>query len=224
MGQVLPLTQHRNTVHLHASTPYETHHAAPDQASLDSELLLRNAFREGPEKGMSLLFRLYYAVLCSHAVRYVSAKAIAEDIVSDIFYEFQAQSRYEIITTSFRAYLFTAVRNRAFDYVRAEMWHNTSLENADAMMANGNQSPDSIIQYEELYHDVENAINAMPLKRRQVYVMHRFEGKKYQEIANELNLSLRTIEAHLYQAMRQIRNALKDKWLPIVCAISYFGH
>ena len=45
----------------------------------------------------------------------------------------------------------------------------------------------------------------MPLKRRQIYVMHRFEGKKYQEIADELTLSLRTVEAHVYQAMRQIR-------------------
>ena len=49
--------------------------------------------------------------------------------------------------------------------------------------------------------------------------MHRFEGKKYQEIANELNLSLRTIEAHLYQAIRQIRTSLKDKWLVIVMFI-----
>lgn len=224
MGQVLPLTQHRNTVHLHASSTDETNHATPDKASWDTELLLRKAFQEGPENGMSLLFRLYYAILCSHAVRYVSAKAIAEDIVSDIFYEFQAQSRYETITTSFRAYLFTAVRNRAFDYVRAEMWHTTSLENADLMVANGNQNPDSITQFEELYHDVENAINAMPMKRRQIYVMHRFEGKKYQEIANELNLSLRTIEAHLFQAIRQIRNALKGKWLPIVWVIGCFGH
>jgi len=86
------------------------------------------------------------------------------------------------------------------------------------------QSPDSITQYEELYHDVENAINAMPLKRRQIYVMHRFEGKKYQEIATELNLSLRTIEAHLFQAMRQIRNTLKDKWLLIACIVGSLLH
>ena len=195
-----------------------------DKASWDTELFLRMAFQEGAENGMSLLFRLYYTILCSHAVRYVSSKAIAEDIVSDIFYEFQAESRYETITTSFRAYLFTAVRNRAFDYVRAEMRHTASLDNAELIPASGNQNPDSITQYEELYHDVENAINAMPLKRRQIYVMHRFEGKKYQEIANELNLSLRTIEAHLFQAIRQIRNTLKDKWLLIVGVVGYFGY
>ena len=197
---------------------------ASDKASWDTELFLRRAFQEGAENGMSLLFRFYYAILCSHAVRYVSSKAIAEDIVSDIFYEFQADLRYQTITTSFRAYLFTAVRNRAFDYVRAEMRHTASLDNAESIPASGSQNPDSITQYEELYHDVENAINAMPLKRRQIYVMHRFEGKKYQDIAIELNLSLRTIEAHLFQAMRQIRNALRDKWLLIICLAGCLGY
>jgi RNA polymerase sigma-70 factor (ECF subfamily) len=182
----------------------------------DTELFIKKTFEQNVDAGISLLFRQYYSVLCSHAVRYVSSKVVAEDIVSDIFYEFHAESRYKTVTTSFRAYLFTAVRNRAFDHVRAEMRQSLSLDTAETIPAHITQSPDSITQYEELYHDVENAINDMPLKRRQIYVMHRFEGKKYQEIADELNLSLRTIEAHLYQAIHQIRNTLKGKWLLLI--------
>jgi RNA polymerase sigma-70 factor (ECF subfamily) len=199
-----------------------TEQQSSGRGNWDNELFLRKAFEENIDHGISLLFRHYYALLCSHAVRYVPSKAIAEDIVSDIFYEFQTESRYQTITTSYRAYLFTAVRNRAFDYVRAEMRRITSLDSAELMPAYTTQSPDSITQYEELYHDVEDAINAMPVKRRQIYVMHRFEGKKYQEIADELNLSLRTVEAHLFQAIRQIRNTLKDKWLLIACLFGYF--
>ena len=183
----------------------------------DTELFIRKTFEQNINAGVSLLFQQYYAILCSHAVRYVSSKAIAEDIVSDIFYEFQKECRYQTITSSYKAYLFTMVRNRAFDYVRTEMRHTTSLDRAESVPAHTTQNPDSITQYEELYHDVEKAINDMPLKRRQIYVMHRFEGKKYQEIADELSLSLRTIESHLYQAIHQIRNTLKDKWLLIVC-------
>ncbi|MBN8824927.1 MULTISPECIES: RNA polymerase sigma-70 factor [unclassified Spirosoma] len=219
IGQVLPLRQRPELGSVYVLESEETGTPSSGKASWDNELFLRKAFQEDAERGISLLFRQYYALLCSHAVRFVSSKAIAEDIVSDIFYEFQAESRYKSITSSFRAYLFTAVRNRAFDYVRAEMRHNTSLENAELMPAHKTQSPDSITQYEELYHDVENAINAMPVKRRQIYIMHRFEGKKYQEIADELHLSLRTVEAHLFQAMRQIRNTLKDKWLLIACLV-----
>ena len=191
--------------------------------SLWQRLFLRKTFEQDSRAGISLLFRQYYSMLCSHAVRYVSSKAIAEDIVSDVFYEFQVDQRYQTVTTSFRAYLFTMVRNRAFDYVRTEMQHTTSLDKADSMPAHFTQNPDSITQYEELYHDVENAINAMPLQRRKIYVMHRFEGKKYQEIAVELNLSLRTIETHVYKAIHQIRDTLKGKWLYVQMQVSVSG-
>jgi RNA polymerase sigma factor (sigma-70 family) len=159
-----------------------------NEVVLDAESMIRKAFDTDVNAGISLLFQHYYEVLCSHAVRYVSSKEIAEDIVSDIFYEFHSQQIFLSVKTSYRAFLFTCVRNRAFDYVRLEMSRSTSLENANFLPIQNAQQPDSITQFEELYQDVEKAINEMPLKRRQIYVMHRFEGKKYQEIANELNL------------------------------------
>ncbi|MFN8343845.1 MAG: RNA polymerase sigma-70 factor [Spirosomataceae bacterium] len=186
------------------------------QIGLDTELPIRQAFEENPTTGIALLFRMYYPQLCSHALRFVSSKAIAEDLVSDIFYEFHSQGLYRSVQTSFRAYLFASIRHRAFDYVRTEMKRQTSLENAAAVSVNDAQNPDSITQYEDLYHDVQSVINSMPLKRRQIYLMNRFEGKKSHEIADELELSTRTVEAHLYQAFRQLRDTLRDKWLIVV--------
>lgn len=182
----------------------------------DTELLIRRAFEQDADAGITMLFRHYHQPLCSHAVRFVSSKEIAEDIVSDIFYEFHAGQLYQSITTSFRAFFFTAVRNRAFDYVRAEMKRSTSLDRVDAMPLTADQQPDTITQFEELYHDVEAAISAMPPKRRQVYMMHRYEGKKYSEIAAELGLSAKTVEVHMYNAIHQLRAALKDKWFVLV--------
>lgn len=222
MGHILQLPQTKEIGQPYLEDKGEASRNLSAKVSIDTELFLRKTFEQDVDAGISLLFRQYYTMLCSHAVRFVSSKAIAEDIVSDIFYEFQVNKRYLTTTTSFRAYLFTMVRNRAFDHVRSEMQHTTSLDKADLIPAHRTHSPDSITQYEELYHDVENAINAMPLKRRQIYVMHRFEGKKYQEIADELHLSLRTIEAHQYQAMRQIQTILKAKWLTILSIVGLF--
>ena len=212
MGHIKPLNVCPDIANPSLESGKEMGYSPPEKSACGNELFLRKTFEQDSRAGISLLFRQYYSMLCSHAVRYVSSKAIAEDIVSDVFYEFQVDQRYQTVTTSFRAYLFTMVRNRAFDYVRAEMQHTTSLDKADSIPAHFTQNPDSITQYEELYHDVENAINAMPLQRRKIYVMHRFEGKKYQEIAVELNLSLRTIETHVYKAIHQIRDTLKGKW------------
>ena len=177
-----------------------------------SEKLIQQAFQAGADEGIQRLFHCYHALLCSHAVRFVSSRAIAEDIVSDIFYEFHVRQLHQTITTSYRAYLFASVRNRAFDYVRREVRCNASLEQADHVSLPSAQEPDSITHYEDLYRDVEIAIDAMPVKRRQIYLMHRFEGKKTLEISGELGVSIRTVEAHLYQALRQMREQLRSKW------------
>lgn len=178
----------------------------------DSEMLLRKAFETDINQGIELMFRWYYRPLCSHAIRYVYSKEIAEDIVSDIFFKFHAEELFKNIQISYRAYLFASVRYNAFNYVKAETKRNTSIEQAEFIAAESDQQPDHISQYEELYKDVEAAVNSLPLKRRKIYIMHRFEGKKYQDIATELNLSLRTVEAHMYQALRHVRSIIKTKW------------
>ena len=212
---VRPLKQNSVVLTPHMALPM------PESALLvlDSEAMIRRAFAENANEGMTALFRHYYAALCSHAVRFVSSKAIAEDIVSDVLFEFHSQRRHEAITTSFRAYLFKSVRHRAFDYVQAELRRSGSLDKAAHLSIDPTQQPDAITQYDELYQDLQRAINALPLKRRETYLLHRFEGKKYQEIADELGLSLRTVEAHLYQAVRQIRDTLRDKWLVLAVLV-----
>lgn len=187
---------------------------------LNVEYLIRRAFATDPDAGVALLFQHYYGPLCSHAVRFVASKAIAEDLVSDLYYEFQVGKLHRTVATSFRAFLFTAVRNRAFDYVKAEMHRSTSLDRAESFPLRVDQQPDSLAQYEELYHDVERAVNSLTVKRRQVYVMHRFEGKKYAEIAVELGLSARTVEVHMYRAIHHVREFLAEKWL--VLALVFF--
>ena len=179
----------------------------------DSELFIRKAFEEDPDTGIILLFRGYYLKLCSHAARFVSSREIAEDIVSDIFLEFQLNKLHKVVTTSFRAYLYTSVRNRAFDYLKSELLRSNPLdEQSGEIPASIAFDPDSITQYEELYHDVENAVQSLPLKRRQIYLKHRFEGKKYVEIAEELGLPIRSVETLSYQATQEIRRILRDKW------------
>ena len=187
---------------------------------IDSEFQIKKAFETDIDLGFSLLFKAYYVQLCSHALRFVYSKAIAEDLVSDIFYEFHTEALYLNIKTSFRAYLYASTRNRAFDYIRREMQRQTSLENADSVSISENLQPDSITQYEDFYRDVQKTIDEMPVKRRQIYLMNRFEGKKTQEIAEELTISDRTVEAHLYQAIKFLRAALREKWLVILFMLS----
>jgi RNA polymerase sigma-70 factor (ECF subfamily) len=178
----------------------------------DAEYFIRKAFEADARQGCELLFRYYYQPLCSHAVRFLYSKTIAEDLVSEIFYQFYLKGTFKEISTSFRAYLYKAVRNRAYNYLRWESRQLTDLAAVQSMPETTSGQPDSVTQYEELYHDVENAINSLPPQCRKIYLMHRFENKKYHEIASELQLAPKTIEVQIRKASQTLRNILKNKW------------
>jgi RNA polymerase sigma-70 factor (ECF subfamily) len=187
----------------------------------DGERLIRNAFRTDARLGFELLYRRYYLPLCSHAVRFVHSKAVAEDIVSEVFCQCYARGIFERIDTSFRAYLYHSVRSRAYNYLRREMGRTTDLAGAIYRLTGDPQQPDSIIQYEELYHDLEKAINTLPLQRRKIYLMHRFENKKYAEIAAELQLATKTVEVQIRKASHFVRDLLRSKWTLLLIGIVY---
>ncbi|GEO03418.1 DNA-directed RNA polymerase sigma-70 factor [Adhaeribacter aerolatus] len=179
----------------------------------DNEAFIRQAFEVDPRQGCELLFHHYYQSLCSHAVRFLYAKAIAEDIVSEIFYQFYKKETYKQITSSYRAYLYKAVRNSAYNYLRWEANRSVELEACADISDLVCQQPDAIVQYEELYQDVEAAIDSLPSQCRKIYLMHRFENKKYAEIATELQLSPRTVEAQIRKASLFLKEILRQKWL-----------
>lgn len=178
----------------------------------EAEQFIRRAFETDPRVGCELLFRHYYKPLCNHAVRFVLSRAVAEDIVADIFCQFYANNTFANITHAYGAYLYKTVRLRAFNHVRDEIRRNTDLSAADAVALSDAQQPDALTQYEDLYHDVERAMDSLPPQTRRVYIMHRFDGKKYADIAAELHLSPRTVEVLIRRGSHALRDLLRGKW------------
>jgi RNA polymerase sigma-70 factor (ECF subfamily) len=190
-------------------------------APSDTEFFTRLAFIESPQKGCELLFRRYHQALCSHAVRFVYSKETAEDLVSEVFCKFWKTKAYENITSSFRYYLFRSVRNEAYNYLRLEFQKLETIETAMSQEEAFNQRPDQIMQFEEVLHKVEELVEGLPPQCRKVFLLSRFEGKKYQDIANELGLSIKTVEVHIVKALSIVRKGLKDYWLTPVVAMGY---
>jgi RNA polymerase sigma-70 factor (family 1) len=179
----------------------------------DSELFIRRTFDESPQKGCELLFRRYHHALCSHAVRFVYSKETAEDLVSDVFCKFWKTKAYENVTSSYRYYLFRSVRNEAYNYLRLEFQQLDEIETANVQESAFGQRPDQIVQFEEVLHRVEEMVESLPPQCRKVFLLSRFEGKKYQDIATELGLSIKTVEVHIGKALSTVRKGLKDHWL-----------
>jgi len=186
------------------------------------EVFIRKSFNENPKNGIALLYKHYYRSLCSHAVKFVGSKEIAEDLVSDVFIHFYTNLLYLGITSSFRFYLFRSVRNMSFNYLKSELRREGIKANELLFISSGTiERPDQVSQYEELYQDFQDAINKLPYERRKVYLLRKFEGKKYQEIANELGISVKTVDVQLTRANKFIRDLMKDKWISLLFIIPF---
>ncbi len=186
----------------------ETNDAAKILA-FDDEYFIRQAFEREPTEGCELLFKHYHRALCSHAVRFVYSKQIAEDLVSDVFCRFWKNKSYESVTSSYRQYLYRSVRNEAFSYLRAEFKGLESIDSASNTEGVASYQPDYITQFEEISKRLKELIEALPPQCRKAFLMSRFEGKKYQAIADELSLSIKTVEAHISLAMQRIKKGLQ---------------
>jgi RNA polymerase sigma-70 factor (ECF subfamily) len=177
---------------------------------IDDEIFIKKALQLNPKDGCELLFRRYYKPLCSHAIRYVYSKEIAEDLVSDVFCKFWKNESYKNITSSFRSYLFRSVRNTAFTYLRSEFNTVEKSEKYEMVEVTENLKADSICMYEETLARVKLLVDSMPPQCKKIFLLSRFESKGNKEIAEELNLSLKTIEAHMGKALGIMRKGLKD--------------
>jgi RNA polymerase sigma-70 factor (family 1) len=191
--------------------------SSDDAIVTDDEVLLRNQFEQNPEKGCELLFTRYYVNLCNHAIRFVHAREVAEDIVSEIFTSFWQNQTYLTISCSYRAYLYTAVRHRAFNYLKWQLKYPHSAE--QQVYSAGNPGPDEVLQYTELSQKIEHIVGNLPPQCRQAYILKRVEGKKYDEIAQELKISRKAVEALVSRALNRLRKELAAHWVLLLLLI-----
>jgi RNA polymerase sigma-70 factor (ECF subfamily) len=184
----------------------------PDNALFrDDELFLRKAFGEDPKEACGLLFKRYHQVLCNQAVRLVYSREVAEDLVAEVFYRFWKNKTYLDITTSYRAYLFKAVRHRAYNHLKAELTHKALAR--EVHLEAELRQPDQHLFFTELSRKLESLVEALPPQCRKVFLMNRYEGKKHQEIADSLDLSVRTVAVHLGRAVAALRKGLRESHL-----------
>ncbi|WP_019991452.1 RNA polymerase sigma-70 factor [Rudanella lutea] len=191
---------------------------------VDKELFLRNAFAQEPSRGCELLFRAYYRELCSHAARFVYSRQIAEDIVGEVFLRFYEREHYKNISSSFRAYLFRAVRNLALNHLRYEVGQFEQVNNLTMNdIYSESEDPDHILQMDELNRKINETVKHLPQQAQRVFILSRFEGRTHAEICTELNIQPKTVESHVTKALQALRKALKQGWLSLLFFLSSIG-
>ena len=176
----------------------------------DSELnMLVKQMMAGDRESFNRIFRRSYKPLMRFCYRFVTDEDVAAEIVQDLFVKLWTNREKLNINTSFDAYMMSSVRNAAYTYINKERAH----QEAHQMMAveeTDEADPSEQLQSNNLEDTYQKVLASMPEKRREVFLASRIEGLKYAEIADKLNISQKTVEAHMGAAIKQLREGLKE--------------
>jgi RNA polymerase sigma-70 factor (ECF subfamily) len=171
----------------------------------ERELLVR--LRAGEEAAYDAIFRQWYAPLVATTTALLRDGGPAEEVVQDVMLELWRRRESITFETSIRAYLFQATRNRALNYLRRQRVEARGEGTIAASMPTP-EPADSEAREAELNIAIQSAIASLPDRCREVFELSRIQGLKYAEIATELGISVKTVEAQMGKALRVMREQL----------------
>ena len=174
----------------------------------DKKILSR--IKGGDIKQFEILFKEYYERLCQFAIKYVKNIEQSEGVVQDTFYNIWKNHKTLNITTSLKAYLYTAVRNNCLQKLRTRSLDIKYDNYYKSHYVNESISPADELDAKELSKVINKALNTLPERCREIFKMSRYEGLKYHEIAEKLSISIKTVEANMGKALKHFRLYLRD--------------
>jgi len=159
---------------------------------------------------------------------YVSSRDDAENIVQDVFFILWQQREHLDQLRNVNAYLFKLTKNKCIDFLRHKIRVgdlHCSLQDVEEKelhfkLYSIEQFDDQSLSNEDIEIMVNKAIETLPPKCREIFILSRLDGMKYQEIADQLNLSTNTISNQIAIALKKLKNELKD-YLPLLSLVFF---
>lgn len=161
------------------------------------------------KSAFELFFKEQYSPLCRFAFPYLKDADEAEEVVQNCFVKLWKDREQLQIESSVKAYLYASVRNACLNQIKHSEVKETYKKHQE-YQDEATYSLNGELEGSELQDKINIAIENMPEQRRKVFRMSRFEGLKYKEIAEQLNISPKTVENHMGMAMKFMREELKD--------------
>lgn len=178
-----------------------------------SEVRWLEQLQEGDESAFTEIYQHFWSSMYAVTYNHVRDRAVAEELVQDLFANLWLKRSSLSIHSSLRGYLFTAIRNQIYDYIDKQTVrqrvHSQLYHTKQEAVYNTEES----VNFNELTNELSTAIERLPLTARTVFYLSRYQYLSTQEIGQRLNLSPKTVEYHLTQALRLLRVQLKDYML-----------
>jgi len=173
-----------------------------------TDLHLFTAMLNDDREAFSELFHRYYSLLCAFAFQRLGDEAKTEEIVQGLFVRIWEKRGQLQIRKSVKSYLFRALQNELVnlaEHRKVEQKYLETLRKENSAEADNQELPEI-----GLMQKIEEAIENLPPRRREIFRLSREAGLSYREIAEKCEISVKTVEAQMGLALRQLRDALKD--------------
>lgn len=165
--------------------------------------------RAGDADALDTVFRSYYAELCAFGYRYVRSRALAEDVVHDVFAAIWAERETWQVRDHLKAYLYTAVRNRAISALRRRIverrWEDTVKAVHHDTPIQAVNTAEGELDLQDLERLVAAVIEALPERCRMAVTLRWQRRMSYAEIAETMGIAVHTVEVYITRASRELR-------------------
>lgn len=167
------------------------------------------------------VFKTYFKNLHAYACTILKDEADAEEAVQQVFFKLWERAEHLSFSGSVAAYLYRAVHNQCLNQLKhQQVKANHQLHVAYSMKNESVNGPAKMIS-KELEQKIREALNELPEQCRTVFQLSRFEEMKYREIADQLDISIKTVENQMGKALKQLRLKLVD-FLTLLFLIIHF--
>jgi RNA polymerase sigma-70 factor (ECF subfamily) len=171
------------------------------------------------EQAFEQLFKTYFKSLHAYALTILNNEAVAEEMVQQVFYKLWERKEQLDVHTSVKAYLYRSVHNESLNYLKHHSIKSKHQTYAMQQQQNSHEhSAGEKLAGRELEQQIRQALNDLPEQCRTIFQLSRYEELKYREIADQLGLSIKTVEAQMGKALRLLRLRLAD-FLAIILTI-----
>jgi len=155
------------------------------------------------------LYRRYSRQICIFAYSILKSTEEAENILQDVFLNLW-ENRINIKkNSSVKSYLFTITHNSAISIIREEARKSKFIEHIKALNQSDQDPVNKELELLELWTRLNEVVNSLPTRQKEIYLLHVVACLKYQEISEMLNISMNTIENHMSRAIKTIRKKIK---------------
>lgn len=179
----------------------------------DEELLAK--IKQDDRTAFSELFRRYWTPLLDTAFRRLGSEQQAEELVQDIFVSLYLKRNELEITVSLKAYLHTALKYRVLNEVRGAVVRN-NYKIAALTDTPVYEDVSSKLEAKELEQEISRKLELLPEKCREVFILSRENNLPYKRIAEQLGISVSTVEKHIVKALKILRSNLKEYQLELI--------